>query len=232
MPTIEDKQELLDIIAGKPRIYRITIWGRGGEHVWGRITKAQLEFWEEVCSGIDSEGYDMDGLFGEYLFDKHQFAQDYPEVVVPESAEFEWDWYEYDDLLHTHGANCNSSHISIVEIDENFTVLDTIIECDDVRDFINMHDPDVTTSYHNLEVFQEPDGHNRIVHALSSEKGTFFDGVINLTRRIDVSKIGICLGEYPDSITKIEEITYLNEVISNDGGETATKSLNAYVTDY
>ena len=71
------------------------------------------------------------------------------------------------------------------------------------------------------------------MYAMSVEKGTFYAGIVTLTRKIDLSKLQIFTTQYPNGDNLIEEIFYGDEVlIDNDGGDTTGKSFNAYVMDY
>lgn len=234
--TDADKQEFLDQIAGKEYLYNIRIWGYGGELVYGKLTKAQHDFWQAECDKEDEQGYDLDEQFGYYLFDQEDFEEDHG-IKVPEDAKIDAEWHECDDIAHDNGANLGSANITIEEVDSveyNAKIIKEIIESQDLQEFIN--DNNIVVDQDELDLDEngnrQEDGHNYCMYAMSVEKGTFFDGILTLTRPIDLSKLSIQTTEYPNGDNLVGGVTYNGEDIDANGGDTNGKSMNAYVMDY
>ena len=238
--TVEDKQELLDTIAGKTYDYQISIWGYGGELVYGKLTKAQYEFWQAQCDKTDDAGYDLDEMFGNYIFDKESFEEDYG-ITVPEEAKLESEWYECDDFAHTNGVNLGSAYISIDAIDaaddgpfSRGKIVGEIVENMDLEEFISTNELDSEITELDLDEFgnRDEDGHNYVMYAMSVEKGTFVDCYLQLTKPIDLSKLSFYSTEYPNGDTIVEGLLYDDEDVEYEFGDTNGKSMNAYVMDY
>lgn len=257
--TTEDKQEFLDQVAGVEHHYRITIGGYGGELVYSKITEAQYDYWSEKCNEQDEEGYDNDDAFGNYIFayDEETYEQETGNSV-PEEAKFEGEWYDQDDIDHTNGAHLDSAHISIEKVESaewNSKVLKELYEYEDLPEFIKNNDIEHEQDELDLDValypngfYEEDEGDNvegdpkplddgtmptpYVMYAMSVEKGTFFDGIITLTKPFNPSKLKICSMTYPNGDNIIQSVEYDGEEIDNEGGDTTGKSMNAYVMDW
>ena len=232
-----DKQEFLDIIAGKEYIYNIRIWGYGGELVYGKLTKAQYDFWEAECSKEDENGYDMDEQFGNYIFDQENFEEEHG-IKVPKDAKIEAEWHECDDIAHDNGCELGGANITIEQVDSteyNAQIVKEIIESQDLQEFISDYNTVVDEDELDLDENgnRQEDGHNYCMYAMSVEKGTFFNGILTLTRPIDLSKLSIQTTQYPNGDNIVNYLNYEDvDYIDNDGGDTRGKSMNAYVMYY
>ena len=257
--TTEEKQEFLDQVAGVEHNYRITIGGYGGELVYSKITEAQYDYWSEKCNEQDEDGYDNDSAFGDYIFayDEETYEQETGNTV-PEEAKFEGEWYDQDDIDHTNGATFDSAHISIEKIDGteySSQVLEELYEYEDLPEFVKSQnieheedELDLDSVLYPNGYYEEDEGDNvegdpkplddgtmptpYVMYAMSVEKGTFFDGIITLTKPFDPSKLKIYSMNYPNGDNIIQSVEYDGEEIDNEGGDTNGKSMNAYVMDW
>jgi hypothetical protein len=238
--TTEDKQEFMDQVAGKTYDYQISIWGYGGELVYGKLTKAQHDFWQAQCDKTDDDGYDQDDMFGNYIFDQEDFEEDHG-ITVPEEAKLESEWYECDDIAHTNGVSLGSGYISIDKIDvsedgpfSRGQVIGEVVESTDLEEFISTNELDSEINELDLDEVgnRDEDGHNYVMYAMSVEKGTFVDCHLELTKPIDLSKLSFQSTEYPNGDTILESILYDGEDVEYEFGDTNGKSMNAYVMDY
>ena len=233
----EDKEEFLNQVAGKEYIYNIRIWGYGGELVYGKLTKAQHDFWQAECDKEDAQGYDLDDQFGNYLFDQEDFEETHG-ITVPDEAKIDAEWHDCDDLAHSNGANLGSANITIEQVDSdeyNAKILKDVIDSQDLEEFIKDNNTVVNESEFDLDEDgnRQEDGHNYCMYAMSVEKGTFFDGILKLHKPIDIRKISISTTEYPNGDNIVDELHYEGaDDIDNSGGDTNGKSMNAYVMDY
>ena len=258
--TTKQKQEFLDQVAGIEYNYRITIGGYGGELVYGKITEAQYNYWADKCAEQDENGYDQDSAFGDYIFsyDEESYLQD-TNNVVPEEAKFEGEWYEQDDIDHTNGASFESAHISIQKVEGTISyeseVLEDLYEYEDLPEFVKAQNIEHVEAELDLDQALYPNGYYEedddehcegdpkplddgtmptpyVMYAMSVEKGTFFDGIIQLTKSFDPSKLKIHSTNYPNGDNIIHMVEYDGEEIDNEGGDTNGKSMNAYVMDW
>jgi len=237
--TIEDKQELLDTIAGKTYDYLITIWGYGGELVYNKLTKSQYDFWEKECAKTDEDGYDCDYMFANYLFDQEQFEEDC-NITIPEEAKIDCEWYECDDLAHANGVSIENAYISIDALDikedpglfSRGKPIGEIVEQTELQEFITEHKCASTIDEFDLDNHADDNGHNYVMYAMSVEKGTFVDCHLQLTKPIDISKLAFESTEYPNGDTILEGILYDGEYVDYEHGDTNGKAMNAYIMDY
>jgi hypothetical protein len=201
MATIEEQQKLLDTLKFTPCKYQISMWGYGGEIVMGTIERKIFDYFKHRRISVSDFAWDYDAV--EEL--------NIPEEMIP----FEpGSWYECDRLAHSNGVSRDSGTIQIT--DENGeTVLERSLEdidgtdiglCCDNEAWIGMAEPG--------EV---------VFIGRSNEKGTFFEGEIELTAPLDIEKLVL----YYDDIDGEDFVSmvYYNDVeIENSGSNTNGKS--------
>ena len=108
MATKKQKEQLVKAIKNPERYFKVDFGRYGGEVAMGEITKEQFEFWE----GKDDE-------FGNYMhnrgFDPEEANQD-----VPKEAQFDKEFYDYEDIVHTSGPELSDGQtMTITEVDKN-----------------------------------------------------------------------------------------------------------------
>lgn len=102
------KKQLIKAIKTPVRYFRIEFGRYGGEVAMGSITPEQYSYWE----GKDEE-------FGEYManvgFDAESANKD-----IPPEAQFDKEFYEYEDICHTSGPELSDGQYMIVtEVDKH-----------------------------------------------------------------------------------------------------------------
>lgn len=103
------KKELVKAIKNPNRYFKLDFGRYGGEVAMGEITKAQYDYWSE-------KGHDE---FSDYMsqlgFDMHVANKD-----IPKEAQFDREFYEYEDICHMSGPELASSQtMTITECDKD-----------------------------------------------------------------------------------------------------------------
>jgi hypothetical protein len=207
MATKEEKQQLIDTLKFTPCTYRISMWGYGGEKVMGRVDPAAWDYcikhqldlvdlaWGDYDEIVEKQGLDIDQL-----------------PFTPGS------WYECDSMAHVHGVSRNAGTIQITD-DNGNTVFEKSL--DDIVGGGCDGEPDWCC---NDEVWIGQAKKGEVVFIGSSnEKGTFFEGDIELKAPFDIEKLELHYDEV-DGEEIVNLIYYNDEEIENYGGSTDGKS--------
>lgn len=199
---IAEQERLIAMLKFTPCTYKISLWGYGGESVMGTVKR---------------EIYDY---FRSRRLDVSDFAwnSDYAEVHnIPEDM---WpfppgSWYECDDMAHTNGVVLDSGTVHIE--DENG---DEVLQCG----IDAFHDEDCPELDYTSETFIDDQPPGTIIFiGNSNEKGTFFEGSIDLTAPFDINKLTFKI-EDVDGSEVVCGVDYDGESIDNYGGDTTGKS--------
>jgi hypothetical protein len=207
MATKAEKQQLIDTLKFTPRTYQISMWGYGGEKVMGRVDPKAWDYcikhrldlvdlaWGDYDEIVEEQGLDIDQL-----------------PFTPGS------WYECDSMAHVHGVSRNAGTLQIT--DENgATVFEKSL--DDIVGGGCDGEPDWCC---NDEVWIGQAKKGEVVFIGSSnEKGTFFEGNIELKAPFDIEKLVLNYDEV-DGEEIINSVYYDDEEIENYGGSTDGKS--------
>ena len=235
MATTEEKQEIVDHLSG-PRYYRITINGYGGEGAYMSISKEAYEFWNEVCE----ENGDSDLV--SYMVNAQDGDLEDLEVIVPPEAMFLEDpdgdghaWYESPtEYEHQYGAEIGSAYVDIDEVDSadyNATIISEVMSRESISNLYEKIGEETDWEvelYDSVECYA-PEDVEYIAQMYSSEKGCFFDGVIETVGEFDPKKLIIHLNEYDNGEECINSIEYDGVDVDNNGGDTNGKGYYAAV---
>jgi len=207
MATQEEKKQLIDTLKFTPRTYKISMWGYGGEKVMGTVDR-------EVWNYCMEHQVDL----SEIAWSDEDTVQDEMDLDLDMLPFPPGSWYECDNLAHTNGVSRNAGTIQIE--DENGNVvyeksLDAIVGggCDGEPDW---------SCNDEVWIGQEKPG-TVVFVGCSNEKGTFFEGEIELTQPFDITKLTLGYDEI-DGEELINSVTYDGEDIDNFGGSTDGKS--------
>tara|TARA_Y100000287_G_C14175904_1_gene332304 strand:- start:209 stop:922 length:714 start_codon:yes stop_codon:yes gene_type:complete len=234
MATTEEKQELVEELKG-PRYYRVLISGYGGESAYMQISKEAHDFWQPICE----ENGDSDLVA--YMLSDDDEEPEYEDVTsVPTPAQFlnnpdddnyKHPWYEsHTEFEHSWGVEYGSAHITIEQVeseDYNATHVKDIL-AEDVDELNDRIIEDNGTEIVQMDVCSATTA-DYIAQLYSSEKGTFFDGIIETTGSFDVQKLQIRTMEYLNGEDTITEVMYNGESVDNLGGDTNGKGYYASV---
>jgi hypothetical protein len=239
MATSEEKQELVDHLSG-PRFYRVTINGYGGESAYMSISKEAHDFWK---AQTDEHGdYDL----VQYMVSDDDEEVEYEDIdEVPADALFLHDvdddnykrpWYEsHTEFEHSYGAEYGSARIDIDEVDSDDYSAKHIAEVYSGIDVTELMDQVLEETNNEVDILEmgvcegAGDDTQYIAQLYSSEKGCFFDGVIETVGDFDSKKLKIYTTEFLNGEDTITSIEYDGVEIDNGGGDTNGKGYLASV---
>lgn len=239
MATSEEKQELVEAIKG-PRYYRIHISGYGGESAYMSISKEAHDFWKPICE----EHGDSDLVA--YMASDDGEEPEYDDIEsVPEEAQFLHDkddnnykrpWYEsHTEFEHSYGATYGSAYISIDEVSSveySANNVAEVIDREDISDLNSRLGEETEWEFELVEMGccdDDPEGVEYIAQLYSSEKGTFFDGIIETVGDFDPKKLKIYATEFLNGEDTITSVEYDGVEVDNQGGDTNGKGYYASV---
>jgi hypothetical protein len=207
MATKTEKQHLINTLKFTPCTYKISMWGYGGEKVMGTVDRAVWNYCMEHQVDLSEIAWsDEDTVVDEMDLDLDQ-------LPFPPGS-----WYECDNIAHSHGVSRNAGTVRIE--DENGTAvfersLDDIVGggCDGEPEW---------ACGDEAWIGQEKPG-TVVFVGTSNEKGTFFEGEIELTAPFDIEKLVLGYDEI-DGEELVNSVTYDGEDIDNFGGSTDGKS--------
>ena len=239
MATTEEKTELVETIKG-PRFYRVQLNGYGGEAAYMSVSKEAHDFWKSVCE--DHGDYDLSS----YMTSDDDDEADYENIEnVPDEAQFLHDkdednykrpWYEsHTEFEHSYGVEWSSAYIVVEEVDSADYMSNTVADVIDGENLQELLDKVEEESGWELELTEMgcsdevPEGTEFIAQMYSSEKGQFFDGVIETIGEFDIKKLKVYTTEYLNGEDTVSNIEYDGINIENDGGDTNGKGYSASV---
>jgi hypothetical protein len=200
---VAEQQKLIEVLKFTPRTYRISMWGYGGETVMGTVDRKIYDYFKSRRLDVSDFAWNSD------YADDH----DIPEDMWPFPP---GSWYECDDMGHTNGVSRDAGTLQIE--DENGDVifeksLEDLDGCDGSPEWAC-----------NDEVWigSKPDG-TVVFLGKSNEKGTFFEGEIELRAPFEIERLQLSYDEI-DGEELINSVYYDEEEIDNNGGSTDGKS--------
>jgi hypothetical protein len=240
MATAEEKTELVETIKG-PRYYRIMLSGYGGESAYMGISKAAHDFWSahteehgdndlvEYMIADDVEDCDFDEL--DEVPVEAQFLND------PDDDMYKRPWYEsHTEFEHSYGVEWGSAYLTVTEVESNEYGAD-IVGDEDVVDREPLQeylDNIMEANNYEIELTEmgcaddEPDC-EAIAQLYSSEKGCFFEGIIETVGEFDPKKLKVYTTEYLNGEDTVSSIEYNGVEVENNGGDTNGKGYSASV---
>lgn len=240
MATPEEKQELVDHLKD-PRYYRVMLWGYGGESAYIKLTESAYNFWKEAT---EEEG-DTDLV--NYLVSAEDGDFDFENIEsVPPEANFLSDdeqgegacspWYEAPtEFSHQWGVAYDSARLTVEEIDGteyNSKHVADVIDGVELSDYIDQEQEKTNYEVEMIEMGvaegtdEQPD---YVCQMYSSEKGTFFEGIIETHGDFNPHKFKIFTEEFPNGEDIVTSITYNDVEIDNSGGDTNGKGYSAHL---
>jgi hypothetical protein len=240
MATAEEKTELVETIKG-PRYYRIMLSGYGGESAYMGISKAAHDFWEPICK--EHGDYDLTT----YMNSDGEEEVEYENIdSVPPEAQFLHDpdddmykrpWYEsHTEFEHSYGVEWGSAYLTVTEVESSEYGAD-IVGDEDVVDREPLQeylDNIMEANNYEIELTEmgcaddEPDC-EAIAQLYSSEKGCFFEGIIETIGEFDPKKLKVYTTEYLNGEDTVSSIEYNGVEVENNGGDTNGKGYSASV---
>ena len=239
MATSEEKVELVETLKG-PRFYRIQLNGYGGESAYMSISKEAHDFWQPVCE--EHGDYDLSTYMnsdGEEDLEFDNIESVPPEAQFlhdPDHDNYKRPWFEsHTEFEHTMGVEWGSAYVVVEEVnsaDYMSNHIADVIEGENLSELLSNLEEE-----HNYEIEltqmgcedEAPEGVEYIAQLYSSEKGSFFDGVIETVGEFDVKKLKVYTTEYMNGEDTVTSIEYEGNDIENNGGDTNGKGYSAHV---
>ena len=197
-------EELVAVLKFTPRTYKISMWGYGGERVMGTVDKKVWDYCMENQVDLSDIAWNSDAA--------EDMGLDEDLLPFPPGS-----WYECDNMAHVNGVSKESGTLQIEDENGETVVELNIDDCDGESNDSPCFDS-------GEEVYIEQRVKGDIVFIGSSiEKGTFFEGDIELTAPFDITKLKLHYDEI-DGEEIISGVSYDGEDIDNCGGGTDGKS--------
>ena len=201
MATKAEKQELIDTLKFTPRTYQIYIGGYGGEAYAGQVDRDTYNYFKEKRIDIEQYATDWDNLFGDVPRELQPYTPGSP--------------YDCDNLFHASGAelsNSNEIQVNDEHGNEHWSCAAGLNELEDAGVDVN--------EWGGCDFDDLPE--DTVVHwGGQGEKGTFFDGEIELTQPFDPKKLTVNY-ENCDGWWIINNIEYDGVEIDGSGGYSTT----------
>lgn len=191
----------MEILKFTPRTYKITMWGYGGEYVMGTVDRKIYDYFKHRRLDLSDFAWDSD----------YAEENNIPEDMWPFPP---GSWYECDDMGHVHGVDRDSGTLQIED-----ETGETIIE----RSLEDLDGCDIGLSCGDEVWVDSKDPGTVVFVGTSGEKGTFFEGEINLKQPFDQEKLIICYDDF-DGSDVVCSVEYDGEDIENWGANTNGKS--------
>lgn len=201
---LEEQQKLIEVLKFTPRNYKIQMWGYGGEKVMGTVDRKVWDYCMEHRVDLQEIAWDDDTV--------EEMGLDPEQLPFPPGA-----WYECDDMGHTNGVNRSAGTIQIEDENGNTVYEKSFGDivgggCDGEPDWCCIDEVWVGSKTKGTVVFV----------GSSTEKGTFFEGEIELKTPFDIEKLELHYEEF-DSEEIITGIAYDGDDVDNWGGSTSGK---------
>lgn len=238
MATSEEKTELVETLKG-PRYYRILIQGYGGESAYMSISKEAHDFWKDIT---DEYG---DSDLVTYMISDDDEEPDYEDIdSVPDEAKFLNDpddenykrpWYEsHTEYEHSYGGTYDACYIDVDEIESGEYTAKTVNEVISRMDVTELVDEIREETEWELEATEVDEYYagedvEYIAQMYSSEKGCFFEGIVETVGSFDPKKLVFRIGEFDNGEETIIGIEYDGVEVDNQGGDTNGKGYFATV---
>ena len=207
MATNAEKEQLIEVLKFTPRTYRISMWGYGGEKVMGIVDPKVWDYClKHRIDLVDMAWGDYDEIIEERGLDPDMLP------FTPGS------WYECDNMAHVNGVSRSAGTLQILDENSNTVFeksLDDIVGggCDGEPDWCCQDE---------VWIGQRKKGEVVFVGS-SNEKGTFFEGDIELRAPFNIEKLELYYEEV-DGEEIVNCVYYDGEEVENYGGSTDGKS--------
>ena len=201
MATIKEQEDLIAKLKFTPCKYRISLWGYGGEIAMGTVDKKIFDYFKHRRISVPDYAWDYDAV---------------TELKIPEELQpfSPGSWYECDDLAHTSGVSRDSGTLQIEDENGNEVLQRTLDSLDGA---------DIGLCCDNEAWVGMASPGEAVFVGRSNEKGTFFEGEIDLTAPFDPEKLELIYDDI-DGEDIVHSVMYDGEDIDNFGSNTNGKS--------
>ena len=197
-------EQLVEVLKFTPRTYKISMWGYGGEKVMGTTTQEVWNYCMDNQVDLSDIAWDSDAA--------EEMDLDPDMLPFPPGS-----WYECDDITHVNGVSKDAGTLQILDENDETVVEHSLEDCDGYSD-----DSPTWNCIDESWIGSRAKGEIVFI-GQSNEKGTFFEGEIELTAPFDITKLELQYEEV-DGEEIVNGVTYNGEEIDNFGGGTDGKS--------
>ena len=206
MATKEEKQELINVLKFTPRTYLVRLWGYRGEHVMGTVDRKIYDYFKQ--RRLDVAEFAWDGDYAE--------TNNIPEDMQPF---YPGQWHDCDNMGHCWGVDRSAGTIQVDDENGN-TVYEKSL--DDIVGYDEENPEPEWSCGDEVWIDSQPAG-SVVFIGTSSEKGTFFEADLELKMPFNPAKLCLHYDEI-DGNEIITSVSYDEEDLNNDGGDTNGKS--------
>jgi hypothetical protein len=200
---IAEQEKLIAVLKFTPRTYKISLWGYGGEFVMGTVDREIHDYFRQRRLSVSDFAWDSD------YAEEHNIPEDmWP---FPPGS-----WYECDNIAHTNGVDRGAGTLGIEDENGVEFLQKSLDDC-------NGYDDSPELEYGDEAFIDEQAPGTIVFIGSSNEKGTFFEGEIDLTMPFDITKLTLLINDV-DGNEIIDGVTYNGIGIENWGGSTNGKS--------
>jgi hypothetical protein len=198
-----EHERLIEVLKFTPRTYKISLWGYGGEYIMGTVDRKIYDYFRARRLNLSDFAWDSD----------YAEENNIPEEMWPFSP---GSYYDCDDICHEHGVDRNAGTLQIMD-EQDEVIYERRLE--DISS--GEEDEPEWGGGEEYWIGMNPVG-TVVFFAVSSEKGTFFEGEIALKQPFDATKLELGYDEI-DGNDIINSVKYDGEQIDNWGGDTNGK---------
>jgi hypothetical protein len=204
MATLEQKQELIEVLKFTPRTYKISMWGYGGEKVMGTVDQESWDYCMDNQVDLSDIAWNSDAA--------EDMELDADKLPFPPGS-----WYECDSMAHVSGVSRDAGTLQIEDENGDTVFEKSLDDCDGCSD-----DSPEWNCMDEVWIGSRKKGEIVFI-GNSNEKGTFFEADLELKAPFDITKLTLCYEEI-DGEEIVNGVIYDGEDIDNWGGSTDGKS--------
>ena len=208
MSTIKEQEKLIEVLKFTPRTYKISLWGYGGEYIMGTVDRKIYDYFRHRRLNLSDFAWDSD-----YADDNNIPEEYWP---FPPGS-----YYDCDDICHEHGVDRNAGTVQIDDENGETIYQQSLENISGMGADGDEPEPEWGGG-EEYWIGMKPVG-TVVFFGVSNEKGTFFEGEIELKQPFDISKLELGYDEI-DGNDIINSVKYDGEQIDNWGGDTNGKS--------
>lgn len=236
MATAEEKQETIDRLKG-PRFYRLTINGYGGEGAYINISKEAYEFWSNIIEeygDTDLVNYMLNAEDGDFEFEDIEEVPPHADFMLDKDYDCHRPWYEApNEYVHQYGVEYSSAYLNVDEVDSAEYMSNSVAEVISGENLQEYLDGVMEANNYEFDLVESDEDFGEegdyVVQMYSSEKGQFFDGIIETHGDFDPRKLKVVYTEYPNGEDIVTSVEYDGVEVDNNGGDTNGKGYSAHV---
>ena len=242
MATLKEKENLIEAFKG-PHFYRIRLWGYGAETSYMNISKEAHDFWKahgDEHGDSDAVNYiiNAEDIHADDIAQQGDY-EDLDPAGIPREAMFMHNeegegstYYEpWDQFDATYGVAQDAAYLTVEKVSSeeyNAETLEDTIEHEDLNDFMSRvgeesdWEHEAYVEGHKYGGKFPPKG-SYICQFQSSEKGTFFETVVETPLPFNQNLLKFATEEAPNGEDLVYAVEYDGVELDNNGGDTNGK---------